>query len=388
MHLVTLLGLTAVLVVKSLAWSWEWVKTPLDKPILCISILCLLSSAFSVHTYTSMWSFILLVNYVVIFYLMIHTHGTRSQLRRLVYLIIGSAALISIMGLLKNFCGNPFQWWDYTDFQATPDRRSSTFGNANHLAGYMEMTLPVLLGLLVTGFRGIKLVLIIGLVIPLFVALLLSLSRGGWLGAAVGLCFMCIALLLNRFFQSKKLVLALGSGCVVMAFIVLSSTTVVKRIKTVEQMGNIPNLNARITVWDGVAEMIKDHPVLGIGPGTFATVFTQYQPPGLLSRYFAAHNDYLQVTAEAGLALIPVMAWMIIAFFAHGFKKLNNPSRLVRCTTLGAMSGVTAIFIHSIFDFNLHIPANAILFTVLAAIVVSPAPVTEGNGQDVQKIRG
>ena len=385
-HLVTLLALTAVLLEKSLAWSWEWISTPLDTPILILLVLSILSTAFSVHTTTSIWSFILLCNYVIIFYLIIHTHRTRHQLRRLVYLIIGSAALISIIGLLKIFCDNPFPWWDYTDFQTAPDRLSSTFGNADHLAGYMEMTLPVLLGLLLTGFRGMRIVLLIVLAALLFTALLLSLSRGGWLGAVSGLCFMCIALLLNRYFQSKKLVLALGGGCVVVAFFVLSSTTVVKRIRTVEEMGNIPNLKARITVWSGAVEMIKDHPLLGTGPGTFAIVFTQYQPPGVVSRYFAAHNDYLQVTAETGLALVPVIAWMIIIFFVKGFKKLNNPSRLVRGTTLGAMSGVSSILIHSIFDFNLHIPANAILFTTLSAIVVSPVPFIDDRGQMARSI--
>lgn len=385
-HLFTLLALTAVLLEKSLAWSWEWISTPLDTPILILLVLSILSTAFSVHTTTSIWSFILLCNYVIIFYLIIHTHRTRHQLRRLVYLIIGSAALISIIGLLKIFCDNPFPWWDYTDFQTAPDRLSSTFGNADHLAGYMEMTLPVLLGLLLTGFRGMRIVLLIVLAALLFTALLLSLSRGGWLGAVSGLCFMCIALLLNRYFQSKKLVLALGGGCVVVAFLVLSSTTVVKRIRTVEEMGNIPNLKARITVWSGAVEMIKDHPLLGTGPGTFAIIFTQHQPPGVVSRYFAAHNDYLQVTAETGLVLVPVIAWMIIIFFVKGFKKLNNPSRLVRGTTLGAMSGVSSILIHSIFDFNLHIPANAILFTTLSAIVVSPVPFIDDRGQMARSI--
>ena len=75
-----------------------------------------------------------------------------------------------------------------------------------------------------------------------------------------------------------------------------------------------------------------------------------------------------------------ILIWMIIALYKKGFNKLKNPSRLVRGTTLGAMSGVTAILIHSIFDFNLHIPANAILFTVLAAIVVSPIPKYEYKG--------
>ena len=66
---------------------------------------------------------------------------------------------------------------------------------------------------------------------------------------------------------------------------------------------------------------------------------------------------------------------MIIALYRKGFRKLKNPSRLVRGITLGAMSGITAILVHSISDFNLHIPANALLFAILAALVVAPLPV-------------
>ena len=127
-------------------------------------------------------------------------------------------------------------------------------------------------------------------------------------------------------------------------------------------------------VWGGVVEMIQHHPVLGIGPGNFATIFTQYQPPGFASRSFYAHNDYLHFTSEVGLPLIAIIVWMIIALYRKGFRKLKNPSRLVRGITLGAMSGITAILVHSIGDFNLHIPANAFLFTVLAGLVAAPLP--------------
>ena len=76
-------------------------------------------------------------------------------------------------------------------------------------------------------------------------------------------------------------------------------------------------------------------------------------------------------------ALCPIVVWMIIVLYRKGFTKLKNPSRLVRGITLGAMSGITAILIHSISDFNLHIPANALLFTILAAVVVAPLPEQE-----------
>jgi len=159
-----------------------------------------------------------------------------------------------------------------------------------------------------------------------------------------------------------------------MALIVLASTPVVERILTIEQREYIPNFSARLTAWGGVVDMIKDYPVLGIGPGTFAFIFTQYQPPGLAQHYTMAHNDYLHFTSEVGLPLIAIVVWMIIALYRKGFRKLKNPSRLVRGITLGAMSGITAILVHSIGDFNLHIPANALLFTVLAGIVVAPLP--------------
>ncbi len=90
-----------------------------------------------------------------------------------------------------------------------------------------------------------------------------------------------------------------------------------------------------------------------------------------------AHNDYLHFTSEVGLPLIAIFAWMVIALYRKGFKKIKNHSRLVRGTTLGALSGITAILVHSISDFNLHIPANALLFTVLVAIVVAPLPKQE-----------
>ncbi len=105
-HLVTVIALTAFLL--EMNWKWKWIKTPLDKPILALILLCFLSTIFSLHRYTSIWSFIELLNYLTIFYLTIHTVRTRSQFRQLVYLIIGVATFLSIFGLFKMSGANPF----------------------------------------------------------------------------------------------------------------------------------------------------------------------------------------------------------------------------------------------------------------------------------------
>jgi O-antigen ligase len=284
------------------------------------------------------------------------------------------AAFLAIFGFVKRFGTNPFPWWDYPELIQNTHRVSGTFGNANHLAGYMEMAIPLVLGLFLMGITGAKRFLLICLTCVLLTALLLTLSRGGWISAFFGLTFMALALMTNRYFERKRLIVAVCGGLFVAAFIVLASTPVVERILTMEEEEGAAGFSARAAVWGATVNIIQDYPLLGSGPGTFSTVFTQHQPAGYDRRYLMAHNDYLQFSSELGFLLVPIVVWMLIALYRRGFKKLQNPSRLVRGVTIGAMSAITAILIHSVVDFNLHIPSNAILCTVLAALVVSPIP--------------
>ena len=371
-HMVTLIALTAFLLQKT--WDWKWIKTPLDKPILCLLVLCLLSTAYSLLFRISIWSFIQLINYLTIFYLTIHLTRTRAQFRGLLYLIIGVATFLSVFGLFKKFGVNPFPWWDYGDLKYSPDFLSSTYGNHNHLAGYLEMAIPLILGLFLIGYKPGIVFFLVYLSFLLLTALVLTLSRGGWIGSLLGLSLMAFALLTSRYFKRKGFIITAIGGSLALALIVLASTPVVERVRTAIQKEEEANFSSRMVAWGGVVEMIGDYPLLGTGPGTFATVFTKYQPTGLSRHFTMAHNDYLHFTSEVGLALIAVFSWMVIAFYKRGFYKLKNPSRLGRGITLGAMSGITAILFHSISDFNLHIPANALLFTVLVAIVVGPLP--------------
>jgi hypothetical protein len=62
-HMVTIIALTAFLLEMNWNWNWKWISTPLDKPILYLLLLCLLSTVFSMHRYTSIWYFILLFNH-------------------------------------------------------------------------------------------------------------------------------------------------------------------------------------------------------------------------------------------------------------------------------------------------------------------------------------
>jgi len=368
-HIVTLFALTSFLLSNCITWEWRWIKTPLDKPISALFLLAVFSAAFSLHPRTSFRALMLFANYLIVFYLFIHTIRTRLQLRQTVYVIIGVAIFLSVFGFVKLLGVNPFSWWDYPELNQGNVRMTSTFGNPNHLAGYMEMTFFLMLGFLMTGYKGGQLFLLTYLSLVMLAALMLSVSRGSWFGLLTGMTLMMLNLLTSRHFKHKKSLMILTVVASALIFIVLNSTPVVERIRTIVDQEEM-TLDARMTAWEGVIDMIEDHPLLGVGPGTFAIIFTQYQPPGLSSYFNMAHNDYLHFISETGLLLIPVIIWMVIVFFRKSFKKLKTRSRLIRGITLGAICGVTAMLVHSISDFNLHIPANAMLFTVLGALAI------------------
>ena len=184
-HLLTIIALTALLIQKTWTWDWKWIPTPLDIPIVALLILTILSSIFSMHQRISLWSIILLLNYLTIYYLVIHTINTRSQLRNLTYVIIAVAASLSIFGLMTKLGDNPFPWYDYSYLKRGTDVVSSTYVNPNHFAGYLEMVLPLALGMFLLGFRGGKLILLSYLTLILLTGLLISLSRGGWVSTAM-----------------------------------------------------------------------------------------------------------------------------------------------------------------------------------------------------------
>jgi O-antigen ligase len=108
---------------------------------------------------------------------------------------------------------------------------------------------------------------------------------------------------------------------------------------------------------------------MGTGLGTFAVAFRRYQTTSLDLLIDHAHNDYLEVTTDtgilgAGLLFIPIIGLLFKMILAY--VEARNPYR--RSVLLACIGGSAALLIHSAMDFNLQIPANALLFAVVLGL--------------------
>jgi O-antigen ligase len=96
-----------------------------------------------------------------------------------------------------------------------------------------------------------------------------------------------------------------------------------------------------------------------------------------------AHNDYLQLLVETGLAGFAIAVWFLVLVFRQAAGKLKNwTENASGALTVAALLGCVGILVHSFLDFNLQIPSNAALFYVLSAIAAS-APLQESQRRRV-----
>ncbi len=131
--------------------------------------------------------------------------------------------------------------------------------------------------------------------------------------------------------------------------------------------------NVRGLAWSAALRMAGDYPLAGSGFGAFSELIPAYLPRGDNEAWLQLHNDYLEVYLAGGLVTAALVAWLAAAYVARMARVVRAESARDRgLPSLGLALGLLAIAVHEAVDFNLQVPANALLFVVIAAIGVSP----------------
>jgi len=251
----------------------------------------------------------------------------------------------------------------------------------DHFAGLMEMLLPVAV-LYIVGRHG-RLTLEASIwrvcVVALGLAsLLLAGSRGGLLAlsAEIAVSSFIIRRASARIGQRRRLAsvaaLALVAGGALFAYMDPGWAA--------KKLGSIAYVDRTWAEWTGdrkkmagdTLRMWRDHPLLGVGLGDFETAYPRYQSYPSDTWVDHAHNDYLEAGAETGLVGGLIILCAVALFLRLAFRNWNNPFRShAGWIRLGAAIGCCGMLVHSLGDFNFHIPANALWFAVLAGIAAT-----------------
>jgi O-antigen ligase len=271
----------------------------------------------------------------------------------------------------NNFMPIPFlQRFDYGS------RASGFYVCPNHLAGLLEVV--GIFGLAIACWSRWPLwsKLFVGCsALVCYAGIVLTGSRGGFLSAGASLIvFGFLSLGTLRAAGARSLVRIGGTGFVVTLLAVLAlvwvfqkSDFLVDRVRSVRVQEQF-----RMDLWQAALKQWKLSPAIGTGSGTYLFYGRKFRNERVQSDPIYTHNDYLQLLSEYGaIGLITFVAFLL-AHCARGRidARCLGPKRVVhtgRLTSnamalnIGALAAVAAIAVHSIVDFNLHIPANALL---------------------------
>jgi hypothetical protein len=254
--------------------------------------------------------------------------------------------------------------------------RSTPFGsfvNRHNFAAYIEMSLAVPLGMMFTGTvaRDKKLLYITAITL-MGTSLLLSGSRGGFIAFTAEVILLII--LTTRAHGARaialkvSLSLLLAVAVIAGAVFVGGETSFTRFAETAASRDVTTN---RTHIWNITTKVIAANLPLGAGLGAFGQAYTPFDDYNGLERVEQAHNDYLQVLADGGIAGAAIGGLFLFLFIRQARQGLNVRNTFRRSLAVGAIAGIFGILIHSLFDFVLHTTAVSILFLTLLGMLVA-----------------
>ena len=323
-------------------------------------------ATLSVVPGATMNHFLLLAGYAVVFLLM-YQLGARLRWAAMLPVAI-AAALEAVLGIAQAAAGQ---------------MASGTYVNRDHYAGLLEMALPFALLYPVAVWRGLDtrrgfpmkpavvMCASLGAAALILAGSLASLSRMGFVAPLFSAAVMGIVAWRGNGLRSAGLVGLLAAGLAV-CFVVLPSDELISRFaKANDDM----TAEGRTELWKESLGLVRAYPVFGCGLGGYESAFLRYKVSVPMVSDDRAHNDYLQFLIELGAAGfvigLALMGSIVARTWRSAARSADPESRFLAIACIGAMA---AIGLHSMVDFNLYVPANAMLLAWICGVALSIGP--------------
>jgi len=344
-----------------------------DVSLLLFFVVALLSFSVSVYPYATKVALFELLSFVALLYLIINVLDEEREIFLMVYLLLGIAALISIIGILRslNSTGIIASIWKYSAF--------STFTNTSHFSAYIGMFIPISIALLFCEINPNGKLWIVFAFFLMMMALILSFDKGGIAQIVVAFFALFLFLGFSGLIRHKGERILFASVVILIAIFSLINASEIPHTFSViftSDFGSSsdPTLWKRWLLWQDTIEMIKTRPLFGYGLGTFQFVYPRFQNPRLISLFESArfaHQEYLQIAAETGILGLGAFLWFLYAFFKIAIRSMRLQRKSVlQGIIVGGVASCCGVLAHNFYEFNFHIETITITFVVIVALVL------------------
>lgn len=329
-----------------------------------------------------------LLAYAAIFFVIINHYRTKEQVLTILRTIVLMACFLVVFAVVQKLTWNGRLFWFYPIDPALLSRVSRIWGpyvNANHFAGYMEMAMPLSVGMLLYRLSSIpqfdhapahrKIASLAGsrrfpqvaawatVAMVLSAAVFMTLSRGGILGLGCAVLFLTAMARTRRSLKKKIGLIAAFGAVIFLAVLFAGWERISDRFDDLADDDKVQ----RIDVWKDAGAVVRDFPVFGTGFGTFNSIYPRYQSKYSTVLFEHAENDYIESATDLGVPGALIIVSVVTAYLSILIPAWRSRrDSFVNCIGIGGLGSCVAVLAHSCTDFNMRIPANALLMTVIA----------------------
>ena len=321
--------------------------------------------------------------YAFLFFAVLNNLHRQETAQLVVYVLVFLAMVVSVYAVYQFITTSEYVWHFKRPAQYLK-RGSGTYICPNHYAGFAEMILPLGVAFTLTGRLNSVLKVFLGYAsLVILAGIGASISRMGWLCTSLTLGLLGFLLVKRHHHYRIPALVALILVLVGAGLFYKKSTSARERVADLSSglTAALSETDVRLFLWQAAGRIWLDHPWAGAGPGHYDYRFPVYRSQYLQARPGRAHNDYLNTLADWGviglglvlgaLALFGRGVLRCWKFVQHSSNDLSSKPSNRSALVLGATIGLLALALHSFSDFNMHIPANAIIAVTLMALASS-----------------
>ncbi|MDA0991371.1 MAG: O-antigen ligase family protein [Verrucomicrobia bacterium] len=355
-----------------------------------------ITATLSVSAKASMRSLLLFMAYAGTFLVFANTIRFTDELQRVAAVLVGSATLLAVLALAQKFSGSDRIYWFHTPLHAGD--MFGTFSNLNHFAANMNMAVGVAIGSLatsrglnqivawpswadrmdmLTSRDGVRTALRALMTVILVLAVAVSASMGAQLCLIITFTLAGILSLCQRHAGRRALYGFIPAMIIILILVVARGQSNVQwRMGDLASFVQNPFNRLHVAVSGDAFSILSVCPVFGTGFGTFRHVFPAFQSAPIQLRWLHAHNDWLQLLVEGGVVGAVLFLMFALGCLRYVLRRLKGAPDRARLVIFGLLFGITTIAIHSLFDYGLRKPANALLLSAMAGMAVAGVHVT------------